>query len=67
MRAYRLSLAYAWEKEAFKLQPGEANAKRRQAVEGFLLGHLRAAAPPKYQKQLTPNYPVSLSAHYLAD
>lgn len=60
MRAYRLKLAYAWEQEAFKLQPGEGNAKKRQAVEDYLLAHLKANAPQKYQDRLTPNYPVGL-------
>jgi len=44
--------------EAFKLQGGEANAKKRKAVEELLLGYMKATAPEKYHKDLTPNYPV---------
>ncbi len=46
--------------EAFKLQGGEANAKKRKAVEDFFLAYMKATAPEKYHKQLTPKYPVSI-------
>lgn len=56
---YRLSIAYAWEKEAYKLKAGSGPAKVRSFVESFLLQHLKATAPAKYHEQLTPHYPVS--------
>ena len=61
MRLYRLKLAYDWEMEAFKLQGGEENAKKRAKVEEFFLAHMKATAPEKYHERLTPNYPVSKS------
>lgn len=61
MRLYRLWLAYSWEKEAFKLEGGKESVKVRKGVEQYFLAHLKAACPKKYQKQLTPNYPVRYS------
>ncbi|KIX96481.1 uncharacterized protein Z520_07747 [Fonsecaea multimorphosa CBS 102226] len=55
---YRLSLAYAWEKEAYKLKAGDGPAKVRSTVEGFLLQYMKATAPAKYHENLTPKYPL---------
>lgn len=44
--------------EAFKLQGGEANAATRKAVEDIFLAYMKATAPAKYHKLLTPDYPV---------
>jgi hypothetical protein len=56
---YRLKLAYAWEKEAYKLKGSDGPAKVRKGVEDYFLNYMAATAPEKYHKQLTPKYPVS--------
>lgn len=64
MRLYRLYLAYNWESEAYKLKGGEGPAKVRAMVEGYFLAHMKATAPEKYHKRLTPNYPVSYFSNF---
>lgn len=59
MRLYRLLIAYNWEMEAFKFQGGDGNAKTRKGVEDFFFAYMKATAPAKYHKELTPDYPVS--------
>lgn len=66
-QSYRLRLAYAWENEAYKLKGGAGPAKTRAKVEGYFLSHLKATAPEKYVKQLTPQFPVRSATIGLGD
>lgn len=61
MWLYRMHMAITWDQDAWKFGPGEKSARKREGIESMFLEHMKANAPEKYWKQLTPSFPVGRS------